>query len=89
MIFSPTDVVSKLGPAGCPFSLPNFAQARRSATSGLTVSRTMVVRIRRVVFTFLPGGFMLLFIFFLGPSGCVFICGAGRAVGSSGMEGQL
>ena len=53
-MFSPTVVVSTEGPGGWPFSRPNFGQALRAATRGLTVSSLTVLRMRRVVLTFLP-----------------------------------
>ena len=83
MMFSPTLVVSKLGPTAFPFSCPNFAQARRSATRGLTVSLTTVVRIRLVVFTFLPSSLKRYDITVLVPSLFVVICWGGRVVVSS------
>jgi hypothetical protein len=52
MMFSPTLVVSVTGPAGSFALAPNLAQALRSATRGLTTSRCVMKRIRRVVLTF-------------------------------------
>ena len=53
-MFSPTLVVSVWGPAGRPASAPNLAHCRRSATRGLTFSRTTVFLMRRVCLTFWP-----------------------------------
>lgn len=57
-MFSATDTVSVCGPAGLPFSWPNFAHDLRSATRGLTTCLITVFLMRRVVLTFLPSSFM-------------------------------
>lgn len=83
MIFSPTEVVSKEGPGGWPFSSPNLLHALRSATCGFTCSLTTVVRIRRVTLTFLPSSLKRYDTIVLVPSLLVVICCAGSAEGSS------
>jgi hypothetical protein len=52
MMFSPTVVVSAAGPAPSFELCPNLAQVLRSATRGLTTSRWVMKRMRRVVLTF-------------------------------------
>ena len=86
MMFSPTEVVSKDGPGGWPFSLPNLDHARRSATRGLTFSLTMVVRMRRVVFTLLPSSLKRYDMTVLVPSLLVVTCWGGRTDGSSNSQ---
>lgn len=57
IMFSPTEVVSVAGPAPSEADAPNLVHDLRSATRGFTTSRTLVSRIRRVVFTFCPCSF--------------------------------
>jgi hypothetical protein len=82
-MFSPTEVVVRSGPAGWPFSAPNFVHSRRSATLGSTYSFLIVVLILRVVLTFLPSSFSRHVTIVLVPSGLEVICCGGRADGSS------
>lgn len=54
MMFSPTEVVSPAGPAGSLADRPNLGHCLRWATRGLTTSRWVMRRMRRVVLTVWP-----------------------------------
>ncbi len=74
MMFSPTEVVSNAGPALSFAERPNFDHDLRSATRGLTVSLWTVVRMRRVVLTFLPSSLNRYVMIVFVPSLLVVIC---------------
>lgn len=80
MMFSPTLVVSICGPLGSFSERPNLGRTLRSATRGLTTSRWVTMRMRRVVLTFLPSSSKRYVIVVLVPSLFWMVWGGGNSV---------
>lgn len=84
MMFSPTEVVSPAGPAGSLAERPNLGHCLRWATRGLTTSRCVMRRMRRVVLTVWPLSLKRYEMTVLVPSRFWMVSSGGRAVVAMG-----